>query len=212
MLTIEHCDNIHVHLPSGRSTILSDAIAAGLREEAAGQQIDAAVQTFATLHQPPLLGEIWPGEGGRYAGTMPAIGGRPGYHLVLAKPQNDKVKFGPYDHDVAGAADHYDGQANTRTLLQDGNEHPAALWASQLTTEREPYATAGHADFYLPAHNELMLMWICAPQLFDKQGYYWSSTQRSPYDAWVQDFEGGSSDIYRKDNELRAVAVRRLAL
>jgi len=215
MLTIEHCENIHVHLPNGsRTSILTEAIAAGLRAEAAGEQATAGtVQTFATLHAaPPALGELWPGQGGYYVGTMPAIGARPSYHLVMAEAENKSVKFGPYDHDVAGATDHYDGQANTKALLQDGTEHPAALWASQVTTDREPYTMAGHADYYLPAHNELMLMWICAPQLFEKNGWYWTSTQYSPYSAWVQGFEHGTSTIDYKDNEFRAVAVRRLVL
>jgi hypothetical protein len=205
MLTIEHCDEIHIHLPADRETILTQSIATALRqtarhEEAAG--VDAVVRTSAT---PPALGEFWPGQGGHYVGTMPARDGKPGYHLVLAKPQNASIKFGPYDHDVNGAADHYDGHANTAALAANAKDHPAAKWAEAVTEE-------GHSDFYLPAHNELMLMWICAPQLFEKQGWYWSSTQYSPSLAWVQDFECGYSCVSIKDNELRAVAVRRLVL
>jgi hypothetical protein len=67
-------------------------------------------------------------------------------------------------------------------------------------------------DYYLPAHNELMLMWICAPHLFNKEGWYWSSTQYSPDGAWVQDFERRQQHVNSKDDELRAVAVRRLVL
>lgn len=40
-------------------------------------------------------------------------------------------------------------------------------------------------------------------------GWYWSSTQCSPYDAWCQGFGGGGQDDCRKDGELRARAVRR---
>ncbi len=211
MLTVEHCDAIHLHLSGngGAATILSEAVLTALDAIAANAKRatdSPGAQTSApTALQPPALGDVWPGQGGRYAGTMPARDGKPGYHLVLAETQNSSVKFGPYDHDVAGAGDHCDGLANTRALIADGTEHPAALWASELSVGCD-------SDFYLPAHNELMLMWICVPQLFDKQGWYWTSTQDSPDYAWVQVFEGGDSRIYYKGYEFRAVAVRRLAL
>ena len=38
---------------------------------------------------------------------------------------------------------------------------------------------------------------------------YWSSTQCSPYDAWIQDFGGGSQLNALKVDTRRAVAVRR---
>jgi hypothetical protein len=255
MLTIEHCDNIHVHLLNGRTSILTEAIAAGLRKEAAGEQIAPTVQTSAsviafdaaasgkafnnTFHkvraevsrdwwdkiwkkalewaagvaqasgpataQPPALGEIWAGQGGRYGGTMPARDGKPGYHLIVAETQAERVKFGPYDHDVTGAADHWDGLVNTAALTMEEKEHPAAGWVRAQSPD-------GHSDFYLPAHAELCQLWINVPQLFQKEGWYWSSTQYSPDDAWVQDFENGGSGVSSKGYEFRAVAVRRLAL
>ena len=136
---------------------------------------------------------------------MPAIAGRASYHLIVAEETQERIKWGPYDHNVASAVDHHDGQANTRALVTDGKDHPAAMWAHGVRVDELQ-------DFYLPAHNELMLMWICAPQIFSKESWYWSSTQYSPYYAWVQHFGGGDSGIGSKGNELRAVAVRRLGL
>jgi hypothetical protein len=199
MLTIEHCDTLHLHLPASPDFVL-------------GQVLTSQGERRPGLELTPALGEVWPGQGGRYVGTMPALNGRPGYHLVMAEAQNERVAFGPYEHDVESARDHSDGLANTKALLASGEQHPAAMWASQVTTPREPYQTSGHCDFYLPAHNELMLMWICVPHLFKKEGWYWSSTQYSPYGAWAQDFENGSSGILIKSNEFRAVAVRRLEI
>ncbi|WP_312374349.1 Lcl domain-containing protein [Stutzerimonas nitrititolerans] len=39
--------------------------------------------------------------------------------------------------------------------------------------------------------------------------WYWSSTQCSPYNAWIQAFDDGGQDTVRKDYEYRARAVRR---
>lgn len=206
MLTIQHCDTIHVHLQPGRVSIVSEAIVEGLKRDiaGAGAEIPGSVQTFATLHQPPALGELWPGQGGRFAGTMPARDGKPAYHLIVG-PSTNAIAFGPYDHDVPGAADHADGRANTAALVANGKDHPAARWAAAVT-EGEC------GGYYLPAHNELMVMWVCAPQLFEKDRGYWSSTQSSPNIAWVQDFEDGNSGIDGKGTELRAAAVRRLEI
>ncbi|MFN3766801.1 MAG: DUF1566 domain-containing protein [Ectopseudomonas guguanensis] len=42
--------------------------------------------------------------------------------------------------------------------------------------------------------------------------WYCSSTQYSPYDAWGQGFDDGGQGTGRKDNELRARAVRRFTV
>jgi hypothetical protein len=199
MLTIEHCDTIHLHLSEQNGSIF-------------GQTLEAAFGEAPIARVAPALGDVWAGEGGRYVGTMPARAGRAGYHLILADGQRELVAFGPYEHDVQAARDHNDGLANTKALLASGEQHPAALWASEVTATREPYQRSGHDDFYLPAHNELMLMWICVPHLFKKEGWYWSSTQYSPFYAWAQVFEYGYSYVDFKSNEFRAVAVRRLEI
>ncbi len=205
MLTIQHCDSLHVHLPGQGNSILTEAVLTALDTKLGDLTAPTAVvQTSAAL-QPPALGELWPGQGGYYAGIMPPRAGKPGYHLVLAVNQCEPCKFGPYDHDVAGAKDHWDGLANTVALAIDRDDHPAADWAKQRVAD-------GHEDFYLPAHAELCQLWINVPQLFKKEGWYWSSTQHSPDDAWVQYFEYGTSYFDYKDYECRAVAVRRLAI
>ncbi|WP_192985680.1 DUF1566 domain-containing protein [Pseudomonas sp. EggHat1] len=50
-----------------------------------------------------------------------------------------------------------------------------------------------------------------AEQAFE-DAWYWSSTQYSPYNAWYQDFAGGSQLSHHKDSELRARAVRRFTV
>ena len=98
-----------------------------------------------------------------------------------------------------------DGLANTRALLADSNEHPAAKLASEFTAD-------GHNDFYLPSRFELLMCYLAAPQLFQQSGWYWSSTQYSRNRAWCQVFEDGTSFNYGKGNELRARPVRTIQL
>jgi hypothetical protein len=203
MLKIQSVRSLHVHLHQQSSSPFA-AILSGAIAQAAGK----SVQTFAKggpIATTPAMGEIWQGQGGRYGGTMPSREGKPGYHLIVAESHGEKLKFGPYDTNVTGAADHYDGQANTKALLAHGKEHAAAAWAADM-------GIGPHEDFYLPAHAELCQLWINVPHLFAKEGWYWSSTQGSPYHAWAQDFADGYSYFDSKDDEFRAVAVRRLVI
>jgi len=153
----------------------------------------------------PAQGEVWQGQGGYYIGTMPPIKGTPGYHLVRAQEEAKDLEYGGSGHDTPGAASQHDGASNTAALLADSKPHPAAQWAASVRAE-------DHADFYLPSRAELFLAWLCAPHLFKKSGYYWSSTQYSRRSACVQDFEYGGSGWLIKDGEFRAVAVRRIPL
>lgn len=134
---------------------------------------------------PPAHGEYWPGQGGRYICTLPALLGVPARHLVVGENETEDLKFGP-SIDVPGAVSQLDGPANTAALLATGKDHPAAKWAAAYTAD-------GHTDFYLPSRLDLVMAHICAPQLFQKSGWYFSSTQSSRDSAFVQAFEGGFS-------------------
>lgn len=134
---------------------------------------------------PPAHGEYWPGQGGRYLCTLPALLGVPARHLVVGDSETDDMAFGP-SLGVPGAVSQLDGPANTAALLATGQDHPAAKWAAAYTAD-------GHADFYLPSRLDLVMAHICAPQLFQKSDWYWSSTQTSRHLAFVQGFESGFS-------------------
>ena len=97
-----------------------------------------------------------------------------------------------------------DGKANTAALVAHGG-HPVAEWAAS-------YEANGLTDFYLPSRLELLMCYLAAPQLFKKEGYYWSSSQFSRGSAWCQGFEDGGSNGTGKDNELRARPVRTIQL
>ncbi|MGH8381772.1 DUF1566 domain-containing protein [Pseudomonas sp.] len=147
---------------------------------------------------PPAIGEVWTGQGGIYAGIMPARGDAKPYHLILGE-ELGRFEWGPYD-DESPATSLIDGQANTMALLEHG-DYPAAKAAAA-------YASDGHNDFYLPAIAELYEIWL---NLGYRDGYWlWSSSQRSAINAFHMHFDDGNQDLYGKDGELRVRPVRRL--
>jgi hypothetical protein len=74
------------------------------------------------------------------------------------------------------------------------------------------HAGRPHDDWHLPSQAELFLASLYAPQVFEKEGWYWSSTQGSRGSAFVQDFEHGGSYWGGKGNEYRVRAVRWIPL
>ena len=160
---------------------------------------------------PPSIGEAWPSQGGVYAGMMRGENGQPDYHLivptvdphaVVEQAEIEEIKWGSTGKEETAATSERDGLANTRALIASDNDHPAARWASNL----ELY---GHRDWYLPARRELALCYATVPELFQKSGYYWSSSQFSANGAWARCFAYGYQLVDRKVHALRARAVRR---
>lgn len=160
--------------------------------------------TQADISTPPAAGEYWPGQGGHYICTLPAIQHLPARHLIAAAQEFEDIAYGPYT-EVPGASSRIDGAANTALLVASGQVHPAAQKASDYTSD-------GHSDFFLPAQLDLFMASLYAPQLFNKDGWYWTSTQGSRFYAIVQDFENGGSYWYDKGNECRVRAVRVIQL
>lgn len=164
--------------------------------------IHSTAKPVSAALTPPAHSEIWPGQGGRYICTLPALLDAPARHLVASEGEAEDLAYGPAI-DVPGACSQLNGPANTAALLSTGKDHPAAKWAAAYTAD-------GHTDFFLPARLDLLMAHICAPQLFKKSGWYLSSTQYSRSTAFVQDFEYGisSSCWFGKDGERRVRAFR----
>jgi len=161
------------------------------------------IRAFDTVSGVPPLGAYWPGEGGHNAGLVRGENGQPDYYLIVAAgPAAEfRAEWGGYEHKTDGADSASDGMANTKALLLDSEEHPAARLAWD-------YRAAGHADFYLPARRELQVAEANAPELFSK-GYHWSSTQYSAYDAYGVVFEDGWQSSGVKVDERLVRPVRR---
>lgn len=154
----------------------------------------------------PKLGEVWPGQGGIYAGIVRGQNGQPDHYLIIPThraAEFHKVALGTYDQDVTGATSKSDGMANTRALADAG---------SDLCKEILELEIDGHRDWYLMAANEAHIAAANVPELFEKEGWYWTSTQHGRYGAFVQDFEYGHHINGLKLDVRRARAVRRIQL
>lgn len=152
-----------------------------------------------TTLTPPAPGEYWPDQGGHYICTLAPVLDMPARHLIASAVDSLPMAYGPYT-DTPGAASHVNGAANTTALLAAALNNPAAKWAQAYTAD-------GHTDFFLPARLDLMMAYICAPQLF-KKDWYWTSTQYDRGYAFCQSFELGNSYWYIKGNEVRVRACR----
>ncbi|WP_236225351.1 DUF1566 domain-containing protein [Pseudomonas pseudonitroreducens] len=161
------------------------------------------IRAFEPAGNIPPLGAYWHGEGGFNAGLVRSEGGGKDYYLIVAVgPEAEtKAEWGGYEHKTEGADSASDGRANTRALLADSEDHPAAKWASEFTAD-------GRTDFYLPARRELQIAEANTPELFSK-GYHWSSTQSSAYTAYSLGFELGWQYHYAKYYERLVRPVRR---
>lgn len=150
---------------------------------------------------PPAIGQVWPGQGGIYAGIVPARNGAEAYHLVIGE-ELGRFEWGPYEVE-APTTSLTDGLANTLALIESSDDYPAAKAAAAHQAD-------GHNDFYLPAAAELYEAWL---NLGDKAwGWVWSSSQRSAYNAFGVYFGAGFQFSYAKDGELRVRPVRRLPI
>lgn len=197
---------VHIHIGAQAPTGIPSLGLALVQACLAGSDAELQDQDAATAPAGlPAIGEYWPGQGGVYIAKLPALHHLPERHLILATEEKDGLAWGQGGKEVPGADSQHDGHANTQALLQHG-DHPAAAWAAAHQAD-------GHSDFYLPSRLELLMCWLAAPQLFKKDGWYWSSSQFSRSHAWCQGFErGGSYGSGVKDNELRARPVRTIHL
>ncbi len=157
---------------------------------------------------PPKIGQYWPGQGGHYVGTAPAIGHLPARHIIASIEAPTKLTWGPYGTEVNGASSRIDGAANTAAILahkaEHGGDFPAAEWAAAYTAD-------GHTDFHLPSQADLFFMSLQPASVFSL-AWHWSSTQFSGYLAFVQSFEFGYSSWDTKDYAYRVRAVRWIPL
>ena len=160
----------------------------------------------------PSFREIVPGEGGRLGAIMRGdlVGGarQPDYAIIVTdipciNGADLKMEWGSYGEKIAGTDSYTNGRANTAAMLK-----------AKLTIARRVTSVKadGHSDFYLPARNELRALYITVPELFEKDGWYWSSTQIGSSYAFCQNFASGSSHWSTKVNEFRVRAVRAIQL
>ena len=151
----------------------------------------------------PEIGQLWPGQGGINGGLVQARGDVPAHYLIIAAKDVGSLEWGGRGVEVKGLSK-TDGLTNTQVLIgnDDERQYPAANACAE-------YQADGHHDFYLPAAAELYHCWVSCPEVFAQDCYYWSSSQRSAYYAFIMYFVGGLQDNVDKLNELRVRPVRR---
>jgi hypothetical protein len=110
---------------------------------------------------------------------------------------------------AAGSQSLVDGWTNTNS--NNDASHPAFEWVRSLNI-------GGFTDWYVPAKDELSVMYInksilTAAYTFAAT-FYWSSTENSSvtYYSWFQNMSVGDQTSTNKTNNYRVRAVRRLAL
>jgi hypothetical protein len=151
----------------------------------------------------PALGAYWTGEGGHNGGLVAAHGDVPAHYLIIGAKDIGSLEWGGRGTE-SKATSKRDGLHNTRLLCGDEDlTYPAADACAE-------YQADGRHDFYLPACAELYEAWLNVPELFAKDTWYWSSSQRSADSAFLMGFVGGNQDDTGKSNEFRVRPVRRL--
>ena len=190
-----------------RPSAVMDALSRALspqfvaRAEPAEQATQAASDRGAqALSAPVAPGAYWPEHDAWYAGLQMTPGGR-FWHVLVPKAHIDAlkdVKWGEYGTLIEGAADVFDGLANTQAMAAAGLD-----LAKRVQTLAE--------DLYLPSRSEALLVFTTLKDQIDG-GVIWTSTQYSAHGAWYQNFSNGIQYLNLKVCELRAVPVRRLFL
>lgn len=151
-------------------------------------------------HSIPQLGTLWPGQGGFNGGLVAAHNDVPAHYLIIAAQDVGNHEWGGRGLE-SQATSKRDGFANTLILMED--DHAAAKAATS-------YSADGHNNFHLPSAAELYHCWLNVPELFVKDAWYWSSSQRSANYAFSMYFDDGHQDLNVKRYELCTHPVRRL--
>ena len=152
----------------------------------------------------PELGAVWPGQGGFNGGLIAARGDVPEHYLIIAAKDVGDHEWGGRGIEAKGLSK-TDGYTNAQVLI--GNDDETKYPAANACAE---YQADGHHDFYLPAAAELYHCWLNVAELFAKDTWYWSSTQRSADTAFGMAFGDGYQYYGVKNFELRVRPVRRL--
>lgn len=143
-------------------------------------------------------------EGGIYAGNIGA------YRIVCSPAGGTSVqRWKTSNTDTAGAASNTDGYQNTADMIAQGAaNYPAANFCNNLTI-------GGYTDWYMPARNELLLLFQNKAAIGGfADDYYNSSTEHPDYNfrCWMRFMGSGSEGYNNKDSAYYVRAVRRVLI
>lgn len=165
--------------------------------------------TTATSFIPTTPGT--PFGGGLYAGQIKEDDGKTYAIIVAPKAQGGEASgtlvWKTTQTTTTGTDSLNNGFNNTAAMVAAGiSLHPAAQFCKGLSIN-------GYTDWYLPAKDELNLIYTNRGSLDGLvQNYYWSSTQYSTGDSWGQSFFIGEHRPLIKPYTYAVRGVRRVAV
>jgi hypothetical protein len=167
--------------------------------ESVAQQTAKATPAAVAVSLPPIPGQVWTEHEAIYIGVMRSADGKSAWHLLLpiGEQFQTNAEWGCYGTLTAGADCRFDGHANTQAMAEAGSE--VAKQAIAL-------------DAHIMSRAEGALCYAIAPDEFETDDWYMTSTQYSEDNAWNQSFDIGLQDDGSKDYERRCRFVRRLML
>ena len=111
----------------------------------------------------------------------------------------------------AGLCRGRDGEQDYHLILC--NEAPEQDFKWQEALDRAKTIEAdGHKDFTVPTRWESALLYANLQDQFPTDHWYWTSTQYSEGNAWIQYFYYGDQDSLLKDDSRRVRFVRRASV
>ena len=156
----------------------------------------------ATQQALPAIGTHLPAHGGKLGAYFALPDGSVRALIYAGREHEFNGAWGLYGKDVSDARG-IDGMASTVAMAAAGSDTAKAMRALTIN---------GHNDWFIGSRVQMILLSENAPEDFDKDVWYLTSTQYSADLAWCQDFEYGDSDAYGKDTEFRAVPLRCIQL
>jgi hypothetical protein len=143
-------------------------------------------------------------EGGYFGGI---VNNNEERYAIIVSPKDlgeTKLQFKTTNTADSGIQSTWNGQANTFNLNDD--EHPAAQWCSNLNIN-------GYTDWYLPAKDELNLIYNNFKKDFIKD-FYWTSTEHTANTthAWIHYFYNGCQYNFYKYYDYYVRAIRKVSL
>lgn len=184
-----HMTTISFDLGNGAALSLPANIVAARLIEALSNQPQRQTQAAN-----PKIGEYLAGQGGIYIGDILGDDGVL-YGLIVSQEDAGTAAWGNASSDLSA----WNGLSNTSSLRDTS---PAAKTASD-------YERDGHCDFYLPSRREMMIALANTPQLFNKEGWYWTSSPSGESYAWAVDFEDGNVFNDARRSKFRVRPFRR---
>ena len=190
---------------------IANALTPSALAKALMDKLSAAARAPGSL-EIPCIGAMWPEQGGIYAGIMRGEFGH-GYHLIISPRDAElsDLEWGDDSKMIDGAISDRDGLKNSLAIRDYAKSVEKRFPAACLALNN---ATKGFTDWYLPARHELRLAYLNAPETFNLDGWYWTSTQcaGNASGAWSQYFASGTQYYDGKGYKGRVRAVRRFLI